>query len=84
MIIKGIPTDSDASNKISAEASESLTNEIIDKKGEIPADSILMFVSYKPDKRGRLYKFLEKNATIKMFEKLSGIELRNFVKNELK
>jgi len=43
-----------------------------------------MFVSYKPDKRGRLYKFLEKNATIKMFEKLSGIELRNFVKNELK
>ena len=84
IIIKGIPTDSDASNKISAEASESLTNEIIDKKGEIPADSILMFVSYKPDKRGRLYKFLEKNATIKMFEKLSGIELRNFVKNELK
>jgi DNA polymerase III delta subunit len=43
-----------------------------------------MFVSYKPDKRGRLYKFLEKNATIKTFDKLSGIELKNFVKNELK
>jgi len=84
IIIQWIPTDGDISNKIWAEVSESLTNEIIEKEGQIPADTILMFVSYKPDKRGRLYKFLEKNATVKMFEKLSGIELKNFVKNELK
>lgn len=84
IIIQGLPTDGDTSNKIWAEVSESLTNEIIDKEGQIPADTILMFVSYKPDKRGRLYKFLEKNATIKTFDKLSGIELKNFVKNELK
>lgn len=83
IIIQGMPTDGDTSNKIWAEVSESLTNEIIDKEGKIPADTILMFVSYKPDKRGRLYKFLEKNATVKMFEKLSNIELKNFVKNEL-
>lgn len=83
VIINGLPTDTDTSNKIWAEASESLTNEIIEREGKIPDDTILMFVSYKPDKRGKLYKFLEKNATIKEFKKLSNIELKNFVKNEL-
>lgn len=83
VIIYGLPTDSDTSNKISATISESLTNEIIEKEWIIPADTILIFISYKPDKRGRLYKFLDKNGTIKTFKKLSGIELKNLVKNEL-
>lgn len=83
IIIHGIPTDSDTSNKISAETSEKLTEEIIAKEGQILADNIVVFVSYKPDKRGRFYKFLEQNTKVKTFEKLSGIELKNFVKNEL-
>gem|GEM_PF-5499507 len=41
-------------------------------------------MSYKPDKRGKLYKFLDKNATVKLFEKLSGNELKDFVRNEMK
>jgi len=84
IIIQWLPTDGDTSNKIWAEITESLTNEIIDKEGKIPDDTILIFASYKPDKRGRLYKFLEKNAVIKLFNKLSPIELKNFVKNETK
>lgn len=83
IIIHGLPTDTDASNKISVEIAESLTNEIIAKEGIIPGDTILAFVSYKPDKRGKLYKFLGKNATIKEFKKLSPIGLKNFAKKEL-
>lgn len=84
VIIQGLPTDGETANKIWAEVSESLTNEIIEKEWQVPADTILIFMSYKPDKRGKLYKFLDKNATVKLFEKLSGNELKDFVRNEMK
>lgn len=83
IIITWLPTDSDTSNKIPAPITEQFTDEFIGRQWEIPADSLLIFISYKPDKRGKLYKFLEKNANIKSFNKLSWIELKNFVKNEL-
>lgn len=83
VIIKGLPLDTDTSNKIPLEISENLTNEIIEKNWKISWNTILLFISYEPDKRNKFYKFLEKNANIKTYKKLSYIELRNFIKNEL-
>ncbi|MEI6672956.1 MAG: hypothetical protein WCL02_06615 [bacterium] len=52
-------------------------------EGKIPDDSLLVFVSSTPDKRLRLYKFLEKNATVKEFTQLKTSGLEEFVKKEL-
>lgn len=49
----------------------------------IPSDNLVIFLSYNPDKRWRLYKFLEKSAQIKEFKKMWWIELKNLIKNEL-
>lgn len=42
----------------------------IKAEGKIPDDSLLVFVSATPDKRLRLYKFLQKQAIIKEFNQL--------------
>jgi len=64
-----------------------ILNDFIDKfiksVDSIPMDNLIVFLSYNPDKRWRLYKFLEKNAQIKEFKKLSWIELKNLIRNEL-
>ena len=56
---------------------------LIKSEGKIPDDSLLVFISSTPDKRLRLYKFLEKNATVKEFIQLKHNDLEQFVKREL-
>lgn len=56
---------------------------LIKAEGKIPEDSLLIFVSALPDKRLKLYKFLEKNATIKEFSQLKTNDLESFVLREL-
>lgn len=62
-------------------------NDFIDKFTKsidlIPTDNLIVFLSYNPDKRWRLYKFLEKSAQIKEFKKMWWIELKNLIRNEL-
>jgi DNA polymerase III delta subunit len=50
---------------------------------KIPDDSLLVFISSTPDKRLKLYKFLEKNANVKEFSQLKNNDLEQFVKKEL-
>ena len=56
---------------------------MIKAEGKIPDDSLLVFISTTPDKRLKLYKFLEKNTTVKEFTQLKNNDLEQFVKNEL-
>lgn len=56
---------------------------LIKAEGKIPDDSLLVFVSSVPDKRLKLYKFLEKNASIKEFTQLKNNDLEEFVHKEL-
>jgi len=56
---------------------------LIKADGKIPDDSLLVFISTAPDKRLKLYKFLEKNANVKEFNQLKNSDLELFVKNEL-
>lgn len=83
-MINGIPLD--AVTKLGIEKSEQLAvfiESFIKAEGKIPEDSLLVFVSSTPDKRLRLYKFLEKNASVKEFNQLKNNDLELFVKNEL-
>ncbi len=84
IIINGIPLD--ATTKLWEEKTEQLQTFIeafIKAEGKIPDDSLLVFVSSVPDKRLRLLKFLEKNASIKQFNQLKDNDIETFVKNEL-
>ena len=84
IIVNGIPLD--ATTKLGEEKNGQLTTFIeafIKAEGKIPDDSLLVFISSTPDKRLRLYKFLEKNASVKEFTQLKNNDLEEFVKKEL-
>ncbi|MFA5748031.1 MAG: DNA polymerase III subunit delta [Candidatus Absconditabacterales bacterium] len=86
IIFFGLPIDTDKSNKLSLGTLDSLEKfieDFIKNLGKIPEDALLLFVSYKPDKRVRFYKFLSENAQLKEFKKLKGIQLKDFVRQQL-
>jgi DNA polymerase III delta subunit len=66
IIIKHVPVDTYA--KISSKLQEAFAESYIKQSNNISPDTIVIFVSYKPDKRLKLYKFLEKNAEHKIFK----------------
>jgi len=84
IIVNGLPQD--AITKFDEEKTQQLQlfiDSLIKMEGKIPTDSLLVFVSSTPDKRLKLYKFLEKNATVKIFDQLKNNDLESFVKREL-
>lgn len=84
IIIAGIPYE--GTNRPNAEQQdqiEKFADELIAKEGKIPEESILVFVSGKPDKRLKLYKFLERNATVKSFDQYKEKQLKDFVISQL-
>jgi len=84
ILVNGLPLD--ASTKFREEVTEELNtfvDSFVKAEGNIPEDSLLVFISSTPDKRLRLYKFLEKNAIVKEFAQMKWSDLEMFVKNEL-
>jgi len=84
ILINWLPLD--ATTKLWDEKSDQLqtfVDALIKAEGKIPDDSLLVFVSSTPDKRLKLYKFLEKNATVKEFSQLKNNDLALFVQNAL-
>jgi len=84
ILINGLPLDT--LTKLGEDKNEQLANFVeafVKAEGKIPEESLLVFISQTPDKRLRLYKFLEKNATLKEFNQLKGSDLETFIKNEL-
>lgn len=62
---------------------EQFIDSFLKAEGKIPDDSLLVFINAIPDKRLRLYKFLEKNANVKEFNQLKDRDLETFIKSEL-
>jgi len=62
---------------------QTFVDALIKSEGKIPEDSLVVFISSTPDKRLKLYKFLEKNATVKEFSQLKNNDIEEFVKKEL-
>ena len=89
IILYGIPLDTEKSNAIKAEEIEKLAEDIMNYP--LPGEVLLICVSYKPDKRGRLYKRFDRldkdnpsQKIIKSFAPLKDYELSNFVAQESK
>lgn len=81
-VIKWIPVSA-KKEWFSSSTIEWFTEYIITNPQNIPADNLLIFVSYEPDKRWRFFKFLQKDCNFKEFTKLTPIQLKQFVKSEL-
>ena len=89
IILYGIPLDTEKSNAIKAEEIEKLAEDIMNY--QLPQEVLLTCVSYKPDKRGRFYKWFDNldkenpsQKIIKSFAPLKDYELSNFVSQEAK
>ena len=89
VILYGIPLDTEKSNAIRAEEIEKLAEDIMNYP--LPSEVVLICVSYKPDKRGRLCKWFDgldkenqSQKIIKSFVPLKDYELSNFVAQESK
>jgi DNA polymerase III delta subunit len=83
VVIYGIPKDSTPSNKTSASISWPIETYLIEHRATIPADTIVILVSYKPDKRTKTYKFFSKNAQVKTYEPLKDKQLIWFIQHKL-
>lgn len=84
VILQGIPYE--GTSKPSAELQdqvEKFVDDLIAKEGKIPEETLLVFVSTKPDKRLKFYKFLERNAVVKEFKQYKDSELKDFIISQL-
>ena len=83
IILRWIPTCADRQTWFDTNSLNDFTDKFIKSANLIPADNLVIFSSYSPDKRGRLYKFLEKECQIKEFKKFWTIELKNLIRSQL-
>lgn len=77
IIIKHVPTD--GYGKIPAKNIELFAESYMKQHANISSDSIVLFVSYKPDKRLKFYKFLDKNTEHKVFKPLSESQRKSYI-----
>jgi DNA polymerase III delta subunit len=89
VILYGVPLDTEKSNAIKAEEIEKIAEDLMNYS--LPNEVLLVCVSYKPDKRGRFYKWFDNldkenpsQKIIKSFSSLKDYELLNFVSQEAK
>jgi DNA polymerase III delta subunit len=84
IVISGIPyewlTRPSAEQQVQV---EKFADELMAREWKIPEESMLVFVSSKPDKRLKLYKFLERNSMVKSFDQYKERELKDFVISQL-
>ncbi len=76
VVIKGVPAAAHQKSKLDTEALEPLLD-------SIPESVLVIFVSAKPDKRGRFYKLLAKKATVENFELPKGKALLSWAAQRL-
>ncbi len=83
VVIYWIPADTDPANKINSSKSKELENFFLTNLDKIPQDTILIFVSFKPDKRGKFFKTLSQYAQIKSFSKLKPAQIKQIIAEQI-
>lgn len=79
VIIFGVPWDKVSDNKISASKLEQFEKWFIQRIDYLSPDTIVVFVSYDPDKRLKLFKALGDIAQVKTFNTPNAPGLKKFV-----
>ncbi len=80
LILEWLPVETDTVGKLKADQYEKLVDELMERKNDLPEEVFLVCISYKPDKRGRFYKWLVKEGQVKEFWLYDKRGLVNFVK----
>lgn len=80
IILRWIPFSAEKQNWFDTDSVNNFIDKFTVKSDLIPNENLVVFLSYNPDKRWRLYKFLQSNAKIKEFNKFWTIEIKNFLK----
>ena len=79
LIISGIPEDTTKDNALKASQVAFFDTLLEQEAKHINPDHIIIFVSYTPDKRKKLYKRAEKHTDIKQFTQKKTSDLINLV-----
>lgn len=79
VIIFGVPGDKISDNKVSAAKLEQFDNWFSSRLEYLSADTVVVFVSYDPDKRMKLYKQLSEIAQVKEFKTPNAPGLKKFL-----
>ena len=83
IILRWIPVSAEKQTWFDSDSLNDFVDKFTKSVESIPPDNLIVFLSYNPDKRWRLYKFLEKNTQVKEFKKMWWIELKNLIRSEL-
>lgn len=83
VIIFGAPWDKVTDNKISASKLEQFEQWFYSRLDYLSADTIIIFVSYDPDKRLKLFKALSETAQLKEFNTPNAPWLKKFLVSKL-
>jgi len=83
IVISGLPHDTDSDNKLWSSQISDFCDVFMDRANQIPDNVLLLFVSHKPDKRLKFYKFLQSFVEIKTFKNLSWVQYNLFIKDQL-
>ena len=75
-----IPSKSKIKPKPKPNSPEQIAGLLEQYRNQISPDTILVIVSYKPDKRTKWYKFFAKHAVLKEFKQLWGVELKTHIR----
>jgi len=77
IIIKWFPKDS--LSKVPSSEYEKLEKFVMEHIDHFPEENVVVFVSYKPDKRTKIYKFLSSKAQVKEFKQLTEKKLLSYL-----
>lgn len=81
VVIYGVPLDNSPDNKLPTTIVEPFCEMCMNTDLQFSPETILIFVSYKPDKRTKFYKYLEKSITIKSFDQPKNVwEIKSYLK----
>jgi hypothetical protein len=78
-----MPQSAEKWNGYSSEMIDDFVDFFIKNAETIPSDNLVLFCSYNPDKRWRLFNFLKNKCNYREFEKISNFELKAFTQKEL-
>ena len=82
IIIEGIPKDMSQDWWIPQDKIDKFFSDFEANQQYLTSDTMVLFMSYKPDKRTRIFKRLSENVQVKNFDLYKDAQLRLFVKEK--
>lgn len=83
VIVYGVPRDTHESNALPADKIEAFFEDFVKNQQFLDENTILICVSYKPDKRTKAYKRFSEHCQVKDFAPFKEIQLKAFLKEQL-